>query len=48
MFAIEQIKEAHSKVKSGEDLPNFIQVLIGPGVMQYVTYVTDGHTVYSG
>lgn len=32
MFTIEQIKEAHSKVKSGADFPNYIQDLIILGV----------------
>lgn len=48
MFTIEQIKEAHSKVKSGADFPRYIQELIQLGVMNYDTYVTDGHTDYYG
>ncbi len=48
MFTIEQIKEAHSKVKSGADFPNYVQDLIKLGVKNYVTYVADGKTVYFG
>ncbi len=32
MFTIEQIKEAHAKVKSGADFPNYIHDLIILGV----------------
>lgn len=48
MFTIEQIKEAHSKVKSGADFPQYVQDLIKLGVVHYSTYVRDGHTVYWG
>jgi uncharacterized protein YbcV (DUF1398 family) len=48
MFTIDQIKEAHSKVKSGADFPNFIQDLISLGVKSYETFVSDGHTIYYG
>lgn len=48
MFTIEQIKAAHSKVKSGADFPNFIKDLAGFGVTSYETYVSDGHTDYYG
>ena len=48
MFTIAQIKEVHSKVKSGADFPAYIQDLILLGVERYETYVTDGHTVYQG
>lgn len=48
MFTIEQIKEAHSKVKSGADFPKYIQDLIQLGVIFYETYVADGHTDYFG
>ena len=48
MFTIEQIKEAHSKVKSGADFPRYIQDLIGLGVESYHTYVVDGHAEYFG
>ena len=45
MFTIDQIKEAHSKVKSGADFPQYVQDLIKLGVIHYTTYVRDGHTV---
>jgi len=48
MFTIDQIKEAHSKVKSGADFPKYVQDLIKLGVIHYNTYVRDGHTVYWG
>lgn len=48
MFTIEQIKAAHSKVKSGADFPAYIQDLKQLGVIFYDTYVSDGHTDYFG
>lgn len=48
MFTVDQIKAAHSKVKSGADFPNYIQELIQLGVTSYETYVSDGHTEYFG
>ena len=48
MFTINQIKEAHSKVKSGADFPKYIQDLIQLGVEDYTAYVSDGHTAYLG
>lgn len=47
-FTIEQIKTAHSKVKSGADFPNYIQDLIKLGVIYYETFVEDGHTDFYG
>lgn len=48
MFTIDQIKSAHSKVKSGTDFPGYVQELIRLGVLSYDTYVSDGHTKYTG
>jgi len=48
MFTIEQIKLAHSKVKSGADFPAYIKELKQLGVLSYETFVADGHTVYHG
>ncbi|QSE96058.1 DUF1398 domain-containing protein [Fulvivirga lutea] len=48
MFTLDQIKAAHSKVKSGADFPNYINDLKQLGVSNYETYVTDGHTDYFG
>lgn len=48
MFTIDQIKAAHSKVKSGADFPKYVQDLIELGVISYHTYVSDGHAEYFG
>jgi len=48
MFTLDQIKAAHSSVKSGADFPAYIRDLKQLGVVQYVTFVKDGHTDYSG
>ena len=48
MFTIDAIAAAHKQVKSGADFPAFIQQLKLLGVVNYQTFVTDGHTVYSG
>lgn len=47
-FTIDQIKAAHSKVKSGADFPQYIHDLKQLGVVSYETYVIDGHTDYAG
>jgi uncharacterized protein YbcV (DUF1398 family) len=47
-FTAEQIKTAHSKVKSGADFPAYIQEIKGLGVTHYETYVADGHIDYHG
>ena len=41
MFTLEQIKSAHSKVKSGADFPNYVQDIIKLGVIFYETHVSD-------
>ena len=46
MFTVEQIKQAHSKVKSGADFPVYIKDLKQLGVTFYETYVSDAHTDY--
>ena len=46
MFTIEQIKQAHDKVKTGADFPKYIQDLITLGVKGYDTFVNDGRVVY--
>lgn len=48
MFTIDQIKDAHSKVKSGADFPAYIQEIKQMGVSHYETFVADGHTDYYG
>lgn len=46
MFTAEQIKAAHSKVKSGADFPAYIQEIKALGVTHYEAYVADGHIDY--
>lgn len=48
MFTLDQIKAAHSKVKSGADFPAYIRDLKQLGVVRYETLVKDGHTDYYG
>lgn len=48
MFTVEQIKEAHSKVKSGADFPKYIQEIKDLGVTAFETWVIDSHTKYFG
>jgi uncharacterized protein YbcV (DUF1398 family) len=46
MFHLNDIKAAHSKVKSGADFPAYVQELKQMGVHAYSTYVSDGHTEF--
>ena len=48
MFTIKQIEEAHSKVKSGAEFPNYIQDIKEIGVVAFETWVKDSHTTYFG
>jgi uncharacterized protein YbcV (DUF1398 family) len=48
VFTVEQIKAAHSKVKSGADFPSYIKEIKTLGVTHYEAYVTDGHINYHG
>ena len=48
MFTIEQIEEAHSKVKSGADFPAYIQDIKRLGVTYYEYFVANGHTDFYG
>ncbi len=48
MFTVEQIKTAHSKVKSGAEFPAYIKEIKAFGVTHYEAYVTDGHIDYHG
>lgn len=48
MFTVEQIRAAHSKVKSGADFPSYIKEIKELGVTQYEAYVIDGHMDYHG
>lgn len=48
IFQLKEIQQAHSKVKSGADFPNYIQDLIKLGIKKYDTYVSDGHSLFFG
>lgn len=48
MFTIEQIKAAHSRVKSGADFPGYIKEMGILGVEAYSYAVSDGSTTYLG
>ena len=48
MTMLEQLKTAHAKVKSGADFPKYIQEIHQLGIIKYQTYVTDGHTAFTG
>lgn len=48
MFTLEQIKTAHSQVKSGADFPKYIRDIQKLGVTAYEVFVSDGHTDYYG
>ena len=48
MFTAEQLKAAHSKVKSGADFPSYIKEIKAMGVTHYEAYVSDGHIDYHG
>lgn len=48
MFTLEQIKQSHSKVKSGADFPQYIRDLKVLGINNYIIYVADGHAEYFG
>lgn len=47
-FTAEQLKEAHSKVKSGADFPGYAKEIKQLGVTYYNFYVADGHINYFG
>lgn len=47
-FTVEQLRTAHSKVKSGADFPSYIKEIKKLGVTHYETYVADGHIDYHG
>ncbi len=48
MFTVEQIEQAHLKVKSGADFPKYIQEIKQLGVVAFETWVDDSHTEYFG
>lgn len=48
MFTVEQIEQAHQKVKSGADFPKYIRDIKRLGVVGFETWVRDSHTNYFG
>ena len=48
MFTADQIKNAHSRVKSGADFPQYIRDLKELGVTRYVAFVEDGRVDFYG
>jgi uncharacterized protein YbcV (DUF1398 family) len=48
MFTVEQIEQAHKRVKSGADFPKYIQEIKKLGVKGFETWVKDSHTEYFG
>ena len=48
MFTAEEVKAAHSKVRSGADFPAYIRDIKSMGVTHYECYVSDGHIDYHG
>lgn len=48
MFTLEQIREAHSRVKSGADFPRYAADMRDLGVQHYDFFTEDGRTVYHG
>ncbi len=48
MFTIQQIHEAHSKVKTGADFSKYMKEISAFGVTSFETFVNDNHTNYYG
>ncbi len=48
MFTLEQIENAHSKMKSGADFHVYIKELKNLGVISYDCFVSNGHTGFYG
>lgn len=48
MFQLQDIYQAHAKVKSGADFPSYVRDLVQLGVMKYDTFVGDGHEIFYG
>lgn len=47
-FTIQQIAEAHAKVKSGADFPNYIREIKHLGVTHYETFANDSRADFYG
>lgn len=48
MFTEQQLKAAHSKVKSGADFPAYVNEIKGLGLLRYEFWVDNGRTIYYG
>ncbi len=48
MFTIQQIDNAHSKVKTGKDFPQYIQDIKKLGVTAFTNWVQEGIVSYQG
>jgi uncharacterized protein YbcV (DUF1398 family) len=48
VFTIEQIEALHERLGSAETLAEYVRSLAGIGVVRYDSYVSDGHSEYSG
>ncbi len=48
MFTLDQIAQAHSRVRSGADFPRYVQDLIALDVQRYTTWLADGRVDYEG
>ena len=48
MFTLNQIHDAHAKVQSGAEFPQYIQDLKDLWVRSYTIFVSDGHAEYQG
>ena len=48
MFALQQLKAAHAKVKSGADFPAYVQEIKKLGLLHYDFQVKNGQTEYYG
>ncbi|WP_225874652.1 DUF1398 domain-containing protein [Pedobacter hiemivivus] len=45
---LKAIEQEQEKVKSGADFPKYVQAIKELGVAEFVTYVSNSHTLYSG
>ncbi|MXV15750.1 DUF1398 domain-containing protein [Hufsiella ginkgonis] len=48
MFTLQQVKEAHGKVKTGADFPAYVREIKGLGLLTYEFRVADGSVTYFG
>lgn len=48
MFTLQELKTAHSKVKTGADFPSYVQEISSLGLRRYEYMVNDGTTIYYG